>query len=92
MNEPFNLTSSKAIQFKKEMETIDEMLQNTNTINLDELRSACKEDEELRIQLGPSQDTICNNRYQEYSDGNLTEINSEIHFEDSNFDINQMQI
>ena len=49
MNEAFNLTSSKALQFKKDMDSIDEMLQNTNTINLEELRSACKEDEELRI-------------------------------------------
>ena len=58
MNEAFNLTSSKALQFKKDMDSIDEMLQNTNTINLEELRSACKEDEELRIQMEP------NNRYQ----------------------------
>lgn len=49
MDQAFNLTSSKAIQFKKDMESIDEMLQNTNSINLAELRSACQEDEELRL-------------------------------------------
>jgi DNA-binding transcriptional regulator WhiA len=60
------------------------MLQNTNTINLEELRSACKEDEELRT----------NNRYQIFTEENLTEINSDIefNFENSSLNINQMQI
>jgi len=35
-------TSQKVLQFRREIETIDEMLLNTNTINLDELRSACR--------------------------------------------------
>lgn len=41
-NQGFQGTSDKAIQFKAEMECIDEMLLNTNTINLEELRSACR--------------------------------------------------
>ena len=35
-------TSEKVLQFRREIECIDEMLLNTNTINLDELRSACR--------------------------------------------------
>ena len=41
-NQGFMGTSEKAIQLKAELECIDEMLLNTNTINLEELRSACR--------------------------------------------------
>ena len=46
-------TSEKVLQFRKEIENMDTLLMNTKTINLDELRSACKiDDNEEAINLG----------------------------------------